>query len=71
MVGFVFQDNLLLPYQSAQANIVAVLLATGMGHRERHVRSAELLAEVGLADRCGHLPSELSTCSPRPASGTA
>ncbi len=60
MVGFVFQDNLLLPYLSAQSNIEAALLATGMGHRERHSRSAELLAEVGLADRSRHLPSELS-----------
>jgi ABC-type lipoprotein export system ATPase subunit len=60
VVGFVFQDNLLLPYLSAQSNIEAALLAAGFGHRERHKRSSELLAEVGLADRSGHLPSELS-----------
>jgi len=61
MVGFVFQDNLLLPYLSAQANVEAALLATaGLHPRERHERSAELLAEVGLADRANHLPSELS-----------
>jgi ABC-type lipoprotein export system ATPase subunit len=60
MVGFVFQDNLLLPYLSAQSNIEAALLATGMGHRERQRRSSELLAEVGLSDRSRHLPSELS-----------
>jgi ABC-type lipoprotein export system ATPase subunit len=60
MVGFVFQDNLLLPYLSAQSNIEAALLAAGMGHVERRQRSSELLAEVGLADRSRHLPSELS-----------
>jgi putative ABC transport system ATP-binding protein len=60
VVGFVFQDNLLLPYLSAQDNIEAALVATGVAHRDRHRRSAELLEEVGLADRAAHLPSELS-----------
>jgi putative ABC transport system ATP-binding protein len=60
MVGFVFQDNLLLPYLSAQANVEAALMATGTSRRERRERSAELLAEVGLAERATHLPSELS-----------
>ena len=59
-VGFVFQDNLLLPYLSAQGNVEAALLATGVGRRERHQRSFELLAEVDLSDRADHLPSELS-----------
>jgi putative ABC transport system ATP-binding protein len=60
MVGFVFQDNLLLPYLSAQGNIEAALLGAGVGRRERRERSLKLLAEVGLADRAQHLPSELS-----------
>jgi putative ABC transport system ATP-binding protein len=60
VVAFVFQDNLLLPYLSAQRNVEAALLAAGVGHRERRRRSSELLAEVGLADRVEHLPSELS-----------
>jgi putative ABC transport system ATP-binding protein len=60
VVGFVFQDNLLLPYLSAQSNIEAPLLSAGVGRRERRARSAELLDEIGLADRAGHLPSELS-----------
>ena len=60
LVGFVFQDNLLLPYLSATANIEAALLSAGVGRRERRERSAELLAEVGVADRAQHLPSELS-----------
>lgn len=60
VVGFVFQENLLLSYLSAQANIEAALLATGLSRRERHQRSLELLSEVGLSDRAHHIPSELS-----------
>ncbi|MBV8432540.1 MAG: ABC transporter ATP-binding protein, partial [Solirubrobacterales bacterium] len=60
MVGFVFQDNLLLPYLTAQANVEAALMPTRTGRRERRERSLELLREVGLVDRADHLPSELS-----------
>ena len=60
VVGFVFQDNLLLPYLSAQSNIETALLATGVAADERHERSARLLGEVGLDERARHLPSELS-----------
>jgi len=61
VVGFVFQENLLLPYLSARSNIEAALVGAGIGHRERHRRSAELLAEVGLLDRAHHIPAELSS----------
>jgi putative ABC transport system ATP-binding protein len=61
VVGFVFQDtNLLLPYMTAQGNVEAALLASGVGRAERRERSLEMLSEVGLADRAEHLPSELS-----------
>lgn len=60
VVGFVFQDNLLLPYLSAQGNIEAALLGARVGRRERRDRSSELLSEVGLLDRARHIPSELS-----------
>ncbi len=60
MVGFVFQDNPLLPYLTAQGNIETALLAAGVGLRERRQRSAELLEEVGLVDRARHVPAELS-----------
>ncbi len=59
-VGFVFQDNPLLSYLSAQGNVESALLPLGVGRRERHERSLELLKEVGLADRAEHLPAELS-----------
>ena len=60
MVGFVFQDNPLLPYLTAQGNIETALLGAGMGRRERRQRSAELLEEVGLAERADHIPAALS-----------
>jgi ABC-type lipoprotein export system ATPase subunit len=60
LVGFVFQDNLLLPYLSAQANVETPLLATGVPPEGRHARSRELLSEVGLSHRLDHLPSALS-----------
>lgn len=59
-VGFVFQENLLLPYLSARDNVEAALVATHVAHGERRRRAEELLAEVGIADRARHLPSELS-----------
>lgn len=60
MVGFVFQDHLLLPYLSAQGNVESALLATGVSRRERRARARELLDDVRLVDRAGDLPSELS-----------
>ena len=60
VVGFVFQDNLLLPYLSAQSNVETALIATGMAPDARHARSRELLEEVSLSNRIRHLPSELS-----------
>jgi putative ABC transport system ATP-binding protein len=60
LVGFVFQDHLLLPYLSAQSNVETALLATGVPRHERALRARELLAEVGLIERVRHLPSELS-----------
>jgi ABC-type lipoprotein export system ATPase subunit len=60
LVGFVFQDNRLMPYLTAHANIETALMATGVRHPQRRERSRELLAEVGLERRAEHLPGELS-----------
>ncbi len=60
MVGFMFQDNPLLPYLTARGNVETALLATGLGRRERRQRSDELLTEVALEHRAEHLPSQLS-----------
>ena len=60
IVGFVFQDNLLLPFLSAKSNVETALLATGMRHNERRERSRELLGEIELGHRAEHLPAQLS-----------
>jgi putative ABC transport system ATP-binding protein len=60
LVGFVFQDNLLLPYLSAQDNVETALLATGVAAAGRRERSRQLLREVGLSERLHHLPAALS-----------
>ena len=60
VVGFVFQDSFLLPYLTAQSNVETALLSRGMHRSERIERSRELLEEVGLTDRAGHIPAELS-----------
>jgi putative ABC transport system ATP-binding protein len=59
-IGFIFQTFNLIPTLSAQENVEAALvpLHTDAGHRKERARQA--LAEVGLDDRAGHLPSELS-----------
>lgn len=59
-VGFVFQNNLLMPYLTAQGNIETALLAANLGRQRRRARARELLAEVGIAHRADHLPAQLS-----------
>jgi ABC-type lipoprotein export system ATPase subunit len=60
VVGFVFQDNQLMPYLTARSNVETAMLAAGVGRHERHQRALQLLADVGLGDRVEHVPSELS-----------
>ena len=58
-VGFVFQTFHLLPTMTALENVLVPLELQGAfdGARER---AEELLARVGLADRAGHYPMQLS-----------
>jgi putative ABC transport system ATP-binding protein len=60
LVGFIFQRHLLLEVLSARANVEVPLIGTGARRHERRARALQLLAEVGLADRAEHLPSQLS-----------
>ena len=59
-VGFVFQFYNLLPVLTAQKNVELPLLLASMGGAERAKRAQVALQLVGLGDRGGHKPSELS-----------
>jgi putative ABC transport system ATP-binding protein len=59
-VGFVFQFYNLLPVLTAQKNVELPLLLAKMGGAERAKRAQVALQLVGLGDRGGHKPSELS-----------
>ena len=59
-IGFVFQNFNLLPRTPALENIALPLLYCGVPAEERNRRASASLAEVGLADRGHHQPSQLS-----------
>ena len=59
-VGFVFQLYNLLPALTAERNVELPLLLTKLGRSERRKRAALALKVVGLAERAGHYPRQLS-----------
>jgi lipoprotein-releasing system ATP-binding protein len=59
-VGFVFQFHFLMPDFTALENVQMPLLLGGERGGPAARRAAELLADVGLADRGHHRPGELS-----------
>ena len=59
-VGFVFQFYNLLPVLTAQKNVELPLLLTALSGRERKQHAATALKIVGLEERAGHRPNELS-----------
>jgi len=59
-IGFVFQAYNLVPRTSAFKNVELPLIYAGVPARERRERVLAALAEVGLAGRVNHLPTQLS-----------
>ncbi|HKL90127.1 MAG TPA: ABC transporter ATP-binding protein, partial [Allomuricauda sp.] len=57
-VGFVFQDFQLLPTLTALENVIVPLELRGV--KNAAAQGKELLDKVGLLDRTGHYPSQLS-----------
>ena len=59
-IGFVFQFHQLLPEFTAEENVMIPALIAGTKRSEVKARCKELLAFLGLEDRAGHKPAELS-----------
>ena len=59
-IGFVFQSFYLLPNLTAEENVQLPMFEGELKPSQRVIRARELLASVGLADRVGHLPEQLS-----------
>ena len=59
-IGFVFQAFHLMEELTAQENIELPALIAGRSPKRARRRASDLLEQLGLADRAGHLPSALS-----------
>ena len=59
-IGFVFQQFHLIPHLSASGNVQTALLYRGLSARERRRRADTALERVGLAERSGHRPVQMS-----------
>ncbi len=60
VVGLVFQFHNLLPQLSAVSNVELPMFGARLSKSQRRARARELLAEVGLGECEGRLPTELS-----------
>ena len=59
-IGFVFQFHYLLPEFTALENVMMPAVIGGLPREGVEERAATLLREVGLEERMGHRPAELS-----------
>jgi putative ABC transport system ATP-binding protein len=59
-MGFIFQAFNLIPVFTAAENVELPLLLGGTTAREARRRAIQMLERVGLGDRVGHRPNELS-----------
>jgi putative ABC transport system ATP-binding protein len=60
VIGVVFQQHHLIDGLTAEENVEVALLPCALRRSERRERVATALADVGLAERAEHLPSQLS-----------
>jgi len=59
-IGFIFQFYNLIPPLTALENVELPMLTAGISRKDASKRAFQLLETVGLAERVGHLPDELS-----------
>jgi len=59
-IGFTFQSNNLIPFLNAVENVELMLRLNNRLDKAGRVRSAELLARLGLGDRLRNLPNQMS-----------
>ena len=59
-IGFVFQTFNLISRTSALDNVELPMLYAGLSSSKRREKAIDLLTQVDMYDRMGHLPSELS-----------
>jgi putative ABC transport system ATP-binding protein len=59
-IGFIFQSYNLMPVLTAAENVELPLLLTRLARGERRTRAQTALRVVGLEDRTGHYPRQLS-----------
>lgn len=59
-IGFVFQFHQLLPEFTALENVMIPAFIAGRGQQEAKTAATEILEFMGLAERAGHKPNELS-----------
>lgn len=59
-IGFIFQSFNLLPRLTVQGNVELPMVYAGIRGRKRHQRALELLDLVGLKDRAGYRPNQIS-----------
>jgi len=59
-VGFIFQFYNLIPVLTAVGNVELPLMPTSLSRKQRRERALIALRTVGIADRAGHYPRQLS-----------
>ena len=59
-LGFVFQSFNLIPYLTAEENVLLPLAVKKLPVREKRKMARAVIERVGLTQRLGHLPSQLS-----------